>query len=269
MQPLAKDLHMAGAVHRLHREDALRFAVLDGEHMLAEFLPMAGGFPERAVDELRRLHFDIARLLDAIANVILDRAIKRPAFRMPEHRADGLFLLMEEIELAAQAAMIALLRLFELEEILLQLFLIRPSGPVDALKLRVACIAPPIGTRDLHQPEGMAELAGRRQMRPGAEIDEIALTIEADRFILRDFVDPFGLIFLAELGEELDRAVALPFFACNLLVAIDDLVHALLDLHEVVRREWRGACKIVIEAGLGRGTEGHLRLGIELLHRLG
>src|ERR1700756_2822766 len=116
MEALAEDLDMAGAIHRLHREDALRFVVLDGEHMLAEFLPMARGFPERAVDELRRLHLDIARFFDAIADVILDRAVKRPAFGMPEHAADGLFLLMEEIELAAQTAMVALFRLFELEE---------------------------------------------------------------------------------------------------------------------------------------------------------
>jgi hypothetical protein len=52
---------------------------------------------------------------------------------MPEHRADGFFLLMEEIELAAELAMIALLRLFELEEILLQLFLARPGGAVNPL----------------------------------------------------------------------------------------------------------------------------------------
>ena len=46
-------------------------------------------------------------------------------------------------------------------------------------------------------------------------------------------------------------------------------MHALLDLHEVFGREGLGAREIVIEAGLGRGTEGHLRLGIEFLHRLG
>src|ERR1700748_1011446 len=156
MQPLAEDLHMAGAIHRLHRDDALRFAIIDGEHVLAEFFPVPRGFPERAVDELRRSHFDIPRGVEAPADVVLDRAVERPAFRMPEHRADGLFLLMEEIELAAEPAMIALLRLFELEEILLQLFLIRPGGAVDALQLRVARIAAPIGARDLRQLEGMA-----------------------------------------------------------------------------------------------------------------
>src|SRR5690349_5256342 len=216
---------MAGAIHRLHREDTLRFRVVDGEHVLAEFLPVARGFPKRAVDELRRPHLDVTRAREAAADVVLDRAIKRPPFGMPEHCADGFFLLMEEIELAAEPTMIALLRLFELEEILLQLFLIRPGGAVDALQLRVARIATPIGAGDLHQLEGMAEPAGRGQMRPGTEIDEIALAIKADCLVLRDFVDPFGLIFLAELGEELDRAIALPFLARDLLVAIDDLMH--------------------------------------------
>ncbi len=230
---------------------------------------MARGFPERAVDKLRRLHLDIAGGLDAAANIILDRAIERPAFGMPENAAGRLFLLMEKAELAPQAAMVALLRLFQLEEILFQLFVVRPGGAVNALQLRVARIAAPISARDLHQLERMAELARRGQMRPGAKIDEIALAIKADRLVLRDFVDPFGFVFLAQLGKERDRAIAFPFLARDLLVAIDDLVHAQLDLGEVFRRERRCARKVVIEASIGRRAESDLRLGIKLFHRLG
>ena len=58
---LAEDLHMAGAVHRLHGEDAVAVLVAHGEHVLAEFLPVARRLPKRAVEELRRLHLDIAR----------------------------------------------------------------------------------------------------------------------------------------------------------------------------------------------------------------
>jgi hypothetical protein len=46
-------------------------------------------------------------------------------------------------------------------------------------------------------------------------------------------------------------------------------MHALLDALEILGREWRVAREIVIEAGLRRRAERHLRLGIEFLHRLG
>ena len=53
------------------------------------------------------------------------------------------------------------------------------------------------------------------------------------------------------------------------LVALDDLAHARLDLFEILGRERRVAREIVIEAVLGRRAEGDLRLGVELLDRLG
>jgi hypothetical protein len=43
LQPLAEDLHMAGAVHRLDRQHPV--LDLGREHVLAELLPMAGRFP--------------------------------------------------------------------------------------------------------------------------------------------------------------------------------------------------------------------------------
>src|SRR5260221_5676392 len=105
-------------------------------------------------------------------------------------------------------------------------------------------------------------------MRPGAEIDETALAIEADRLVARDLVDPLRLVFLADRVEERDGTVALPFLARDRLVAVDNLMHALFDLLGVLRREGLVARGIVVEAGLGGRAEGDLRLPIELLDRL-
>src|SRR5512142_2488172 len=100
---------MARAVHRLEREDALgrigdvlaqAFLVLAEIHVLAELLPVARGFPKLAVDQLRRLHLDIAAGLELAPQVAFDRAPERPALGMPEHHAGGFFLLMEETHLA-------------------------------------------------------------------------------------------------------------------------------------------------------------------------
>ena len=48
-QALAEDLDVARAVHRLQREDLVLVLHRGEEHVLAEFLPVAGAFPQRAV----------------------------------------------------------------------------------------------------------------------------------------------------------------------------------------------------------------------------
>ncbi len=62
---------------------------------------------------------------------------------------------------------------------------------------------------------------------------------------------------------------AVPHLAADLLVAVDDLAHALLDRRQVVQRERLVAGEVVVEAVLDVGADGHLRAGEQLLHRLG
>ncbi len=106
-------------------------------------------------------------------------------------------------------------------------------------------------------------------MRTTAQIDEVALPIQADRLVGGNAGDDLGLVFLTQASEELDRVVALPLLAGDLLVAVDDLMHALLDLDQILGRERDGAREIVIEAILDGRADGDLGLGIELLDRLG
>ena len=70
-------------------------------------------------------------------------------------------------------------------------------------------------------------------------------------------------------GEELLRGVAIDHLAGERAVARDDLAHLGLDLRQIVRRERLVAREVVIEAVLDDRADGHLRAGIELLHRLG
>ena len=108
-----------------------------------------------------------------------------PALRMPEHRARRLFLQMEQVELAADAAMVALLGLLEPVQVVLELLLVAPRGAVDALEHLVARIAAPVGAGDLHELEGL-ELAGGRHVRAAAQVDPVALAVEADLLLLRE-----------------------------------------------------------------------------------
>ena len=64
-QPVLEDLDVAGAVHRLDGEDALVVGFLAAdwpEHVLAEPAPVAGGLPQRLVEQLRRVHLAIVAL---------------------------------------------------------------------------------------------------------------------------------------------------------------------------------------------------------------
>ena len=65
----------------------------------------------------------------------------------------GEFLNAEEVELLAELAMVALLGLFELLEVLVQILLGEERGAVDALQLRVVLVAFPVGAGDGEQLE--------------------------------------------------------------------------------------------------------------------
>src|SRR5207237_5436720 len=99
-------------------------------------------------------------------------------------------------------------------------------------------------------------------MRPDAQVEEIPLAIEADLLLGRDLADIFGLVALADAVEEGDRLVAVPYLAGDRLVAVHDVAHAFLDAREVLRGERRRLGEVVVEAGLGRGTEGDQGVGL-------
>jgi hypothetical protein len=111
-----EDLHVARTVHRLQREDAVILRLLvgagDREHVLAIPAPVARGLPQRVVEHLRRVDLVIV-VLDAPAHIgeqVLEHA---PALGVPEDDARPFFLEVEQVHLAAEPAMIALLGLFQ------------------------------------------------------------------------------------------------------------------------------------------------------------
>ena len=203
LQAVLEDLHVPGAVHRLDRVDALVVvAMLGEEHHLAILFHVAGGDPERGIHELRRVHLDVAGIGLAAADVVLEQLEQRPALGMPEHRARRLLLEVEQVHLAAELAVVALLRLLDLLEIGVELLLLGEGGAVDAREHLAVGIAAPIGARDLHQLEGVADLAGRGHVRAAAEVEPVALLVDLDLLVLRDGVDQLDLEQLALVAED-------------------------------------------------------------------
>src|SRR6516164_367984 len=188
---------------------------------------------------------------------------------MPEEAADRLLAHVEEVELAAEPAMVTALGFFEPKEVLVELLLARPCCAVNALQLSILGITAPVGARHIHQLEGLSEITGRRQVRAGAEVDKAALAVEADLLAFRYFADVLGLVALADVPKEADRGVPVPDLARDRLVAAHNLVHSLLDLLEVFGRERLVPGEVIIEAGFRRRPKCDLEVRIEFLGRLG
>src|SRR3979409_2273440 len=97
---------------------------------------MAGGFPQRLVENLRRVDFAvIAR--EASAHISDQRLEDGPALRVPEHHAGAFFLEVKQIEFAAELAMVALFGFLDLLQIRIEIFLLRKRRAVDARQHRI------------------------------------------------------------------------------------------------------------------------------------
>ena len=184
-----------------------------------------------------------------------------------EKRARGrLRMKAEEIELAAELPVVAPLRLLEEGEMLAQLLRRGERGAVDALQHLVALVAAPVRAGDAGELEGL-QAAGRRHVRPAAEVGEIALGIER-HLPLGDALDDLDLVVLADAAEVGDSVGACELAARHREVRTGELLHGRLDAREILGRERAIALEIVVEAALDHRPDRHLRLGEEPLHRV-
>ena len=257
-QPLLEDLHVAGAVHRLDRIDAL-VRGLRREHVFAEFFPVARSLPKTAIHELGTVDLLEARGLLFLAHVADQRLEDAPALRMPEHRTGSLFLHVKQIEFAADLAVIAFLGLFETGQVIFEVLVVGPRRTVDALQHLVARVAAPIGTGYLHQLEYF-ELAGRGHVRAAAKIDPLALAVETDRLVRGDAGDDLGFVVLTEALEKRHGVVTRHFAARHREIGLGEFAHLGFDGDQIFGRERPLVGEVVIEAVFDHGPDGHLRI---------
>src|SRR5439155_15461369 len=157
--------------------------------------------------ELRRAHFLVPGRVLALAHVADERLEHAPAPGVPEDRPRRLFLQVKQVEILANAPMIALLGLLEPVQIPIELLLVGPGGAVNALQHLVARIAAPVSPRDLGKLERL-ELSRGGDVRSAAQVDPIALPVQADLVLVRNAGDDLGLVDLTQTLEEPDRLIA-------------------------------------------------------------
>ena len=189
---------MARAVHRLEGELAL-FAVRTGEeHVVAVVVVVARGDVRRDVVEQRRLHLDVAAAAVLAPAQILELVPDHHAFRVPERRPGRVVAEMEEVELVAEPAVVALAGELEPLEVGVEVLLPVEGGAVDARQLLVVGVAAPVGAGEPRELERLDRLRVL-QVRAAAEVGELGgavvrLRVEGDVSLGR--VDELDLVRL-------------------------------------------------------------------------
>ena len=162
--------------------------------------------------------------------------------------------------------MVAPLGLLDAGEVRVEVLLGEPRGAVDALEHRACRVAAPVRAGDLHELE-RADPAGARDVRPAAQVGEVALAVGGDGLALGQLGDELALVRL--LFEGVERLEPVELGAREGLLLGDDLVHALLDRLEVLGRERATDVEVVVEAVLDRRADAELGHREEVLDGLG
>ena len=184
-------LDVERAVHRLHVV-VLPVDVHRRVHVLGVEVEVAARLPERRLADVRRVDDVIAGSEVLLAPEVLDQSARASALRVPVDEA-GTELLVEreEVQLAAESAVVAAGRLLDPLEVLVELLLCVEERAVDALEHGVVLVAAPVRAGDAHQLE-IGHLAGALDVRTLAEVDELTLAVEA-QLLVGDLVDQLEL----------------------------------------------------------------------------
>src|ERR1035441_8004977 len=165
------DQDVERAVHRL--ELVIGVVPLDGrEHVLRVEIGVAGGLPQVEARHVGGVDQRVAALQVLIAHPVFELFADDAALGMEEDESGaGEFLDAEEVKLLAQLAVVALLGLFDLFEVGVEILGGEEGGAVDALELLVVLVALPDNAGDTEQLEGL-DFRGIGHVGAAAEIDE-------------------------------------------------------------------------------------------------
>ena len=195
----------------------------------------------------------------------------------------------EQVQLGAQLAVVAFLRLLQERQVLVLAFAGLPGGAVDPLQLGVLLAAPPVGAAAAHQLE-RRDLPGGGQVRTAAQVLPPQFAGTGVQVVVDGQLGTADLDALAQL--EVQRAGRVPLEADQLqlvglggefgpgllvghhpagepLALPDDLAHPGLDGLQVLRGERLGHVEVVVEAVLDRRADTQLGLREQLLYGLG
>ena len=116
------DQDLLRAVHRLQAGHVV--VVVEHEHVVLVVAPVAARLPQLLAHEARRADLVEAGLAAHLARPVLERAPEGHAARVQEGRGRRLGVEREQVQLATELAVVALLRLLQAPQVLVQLLLV-------------------------------------------------------------------------------------------------------------------------------------------------
>src|SRR6266550_2680090 len=173
---------------------------------------------------------------------------------------------MKQVELGPQPAMVPLARLLQTLQVGVQIGLVVEGRAIDPCQLLVVLVASPVGPGEAGQLDRLDRLRVL-QMRPAAEVGEVALLVEGDLAI--GAIDQLDLVGLALAHEAAARLLARYLLAVPLSPFGDLFLQLRLDPFEIGFRDRLWEVEVVIEAVLDRWPDRDLDARIESADGLG
>ena len=219
--------------------------------------------------DLRGRDLHVTSIVVDLAPVAQKLVLQDHAVGQEEREAGRLVAHHEDVHLAADLAVVALLGLLDEAQVLVELRLGGERGAVHAREHLVGLVALPIGAGDAGELEGLERL-GVGEVRAHAHVNVLALLVEGDASVRVEVADMLDLVLLTALLHERDGLGARELEDGELEVLLHDLLHLRLDRGEIVLGDLTplGQVDIVIEAVVGGRAVGEIRLRVEALHRL-
>ena len=229
---------------------------------------MARLLPQLAVQNLRATNFLVTTIYVHLAHVLLNLLPQSPTLGVPKHQAGGFILHVEQVQLFAQFAMVALFSFFKAVQVGGQVLFFGPGCAINTLQHFIVGIAAPIGTSHFHQLE-VFQFAGIGHVWTTAQVNELAFAVQRNIFIAWNAGNNFGLVVFALVFEKLHGIIAHPFFASNYFIEPGQLGHFFLDRFQIFRGEGALVGKVVVKPVFDHRANGDLRRGEQFLHGIG
>ena len=169
-------------------------------HVVLVVLPMAGTLPQAAVEHDGGLDLFVARGA-MLGPPVVEKGVDHPhALGVEEGESRALVVEAEEVEFPAELAVVALLGHLQPRHVLFELLLRGEGGTVDAGEHGVVGVAAPVGAGRREHFDGR-DAPGVGHVRTAAQVDEVAVPVDADGLVFRQVADELDLVGLG--GEEL------------------------------------------------------------------
>ena len=265
-------------VRAVHRLEQVRIVLALQRHRrvlaVGVVRVVAGRFVEVEVADVGRDDLVVAAPPLLVAQEAFERAAQHRALGQP-HRKPAADLRRDhkQLQLLAELAVVAALGLFAETEELVKLRLLGEGDAVEPGELRAGDVAAPVRSGDVEQLDGL-DRPGARQVRPPAQVGEVALLVERDLPVVQP-VQQFELVRIV-LGLEVRDGVGLgDVFADERHVAAGQFDHLGLDGRQVVGRERLGAAfdvrevDVVVKPLFDGRADAEADAGVQRFQRLG